>query len=134
MRSGSLSLQIASPKVLQFRFTNKIKIWLCFKCKVDIGTVMNVFWNCDKIKMYWKEIKQNYSKDYWKDICIVPEGIPSCVYSVQQVCVLTLIKNVYWIFVYTWPKNVYYYYSQLLRYFQSICGWVRRLLFYHWKN
>lgn len=109
MRSGSLSLPIASPKVLQFRFTNKIKIWLCFKCKVDIGTVMNVFWNCDKIKMYWKEIHKiiQLCENNTKCIGIVPEGIPSGVYSVQQVCVLTLIKNVYWIFVYILGQKMY---------------------------
>lgn len=29
---------------------------LCFNCKSNFGMVMHVFWDCDMIKNYWKEI------------------------------------------------------------------------------
>lgn len=46
---------------------------LCFKCKVDIGTVMHVFWDCDKIKMYWKEIHKITQKIIGKTFVLSPK-------------------------------------------------------------
>lgn len=46
---------------------------LCFKCNMEIGTVMHVFWDCDKIKMYWKEIHKIIQKIIGKIFAMSPK-------------------------------------------------------------
>lgn len=45
---------------------------LCFKCKSNIGTVMHVFWDCDMIKTYWKEIHKAVQKIIGKSFALSP--------------------------------------------------------------
>lgn len=44
----------------------------CFKCKSNIGTVMHVFWDCDMIKTYWKEIHKMVQKIIGKSFELSP--------------------------------------------------------------
>ncbi len=63
-KSASISVCEQNYKFIHWTYLTPVRLHrifpncsqLCFKCKVDNGTVMHVFWDCDKIKMYWKEI------------------------------------------------------------------------------
>ncbi len=116
MRRGYLPVQMSSQKVLQFQNTNKtINVFtrlltpvrlhrifpnssqLCFK---HWHSDACIFGNCDKIKTYWKEIHKIIHEIIGNTFVLSPK------LYLQQICFLTVIKNVYWFF-YRLGHNIY---------------------------
>lgn len=98
-----------TPVRLHKIFPNTSK--LCFKCRSNIGTVMHVFWDCDKIKGYWKEIHMAVQKIIGKTFALSPNVyllnckaglcldcdkervLNFCIYLAKKMYIITMVNS-----------------------------------------
>lgn len=49
----------------------------CWRCNAATGTYLHVWWECERIRLFWKQVFQLYDKVYEESLQLTPRDSPS---------------------------------------------------------